>query len=100
MGVTALKTNEEEDEQILQGVNEEMRGERDGEKEEGKQERKAEIPSSGFSLKPLVVEEEMVVVVGALELASLRLVVGQLPRVEEQVQDQLIQLLLWKSEHT
>lgn len=35
MGVTALKTNEEEDEQILQGVNEEMRG-RDGEKEEGK----------------------------------------------------------------
>ncbi|CAB1424665.1 unnamed protein product [Pleuronectes platessa] len=37
--------NEEEDEQILQGVNEKMRRE-DGEKEE--------IPSSGFSLKPLI----------------------------------------------
>lgn len=37
--------NEEEDEQILQGVNKKMR------REEGE---KAEIPSSGFSLKPLV----------------------------------------------
>lgn len=37
--------NEEEGEQILQGVNEKMR------RKEGE---KAEIPSSGFSLKPLV----------------------------------------------
>lgn len=42
---TVRKMNEEEDEQILQGVNEKMRR-KEGEKEE--------IPSSGFSLKPLV----------------------------------------------
>lgn len=51
-GGAVWKTNEEEDRQILQGVNEKMR--RDGEKEEGKKGEKAEIPSSGFSLKPLV----------------------------------------------
>lgn len=45
MGAAVWKMNEEEDEQILQGVNEKMRRE-EGEKEE--------IPSSGFSLKPLV----------------------------------------------
>lgn len=52
-GGTVWKTNEEEDRQILQGVNEKMRR-RDGEKEEGKKGEKAEIPSSGFSLKPPV----------------------------------------------
>ena len=50
---TVRKMNEEEDEQILQGVSEEMRG-RDGDKEGGKEGEKAEIPSSGFSLKPPV----------------------------------------------
>ncbi len=49
-GGTVWKTNEEEDEQILQGVNEEMRRR----ERRGKRGEKAEIPSSGFSLKPPV----------------------------------------------
>lgn len=49
-GGSAWKTNEEEDEQILQGGNEEMRRRERG----GKKGEKAEIPSSGFSLKPPV----------------------------------------------
>lgn len=53
-GGTAWKTNEEEEDKlILQGVNEKMRR-RDGEKRGGKKDEKAEIPSSGFSLQPLV----------------------------------------------
>lgn len=53
-GGTVWKMNEEEDEQILQGVNKEMRRRERGGKEGGKEGEKAEIPSSGFSLKPLV----------------------------------------------
>lgn len=49
----AWKTNEEEDRQILQGGKEKMRRS-DAEIEEGKRGEKAEISSSGFSLKPLV----------------------------------------------
>lgn len=45
--------NEEEDRQILQGGNKEMRRS-DGEIEKGKRGENAEISSSGFSLKPLV----------------------------------------------
>lgn len=52
-GGAAWKTNEEEDRQILQRGNEKMRRS-DGEIEEGKRGEKAEISSSGFSLKPLV----------------------------------------------
>lgn len=47
------KTNEEEDRQILQGGNEKMRRS-NGEIEEGKRGEKAEISSSGFSLRPPV----------------------------------------------
>lgn len=52
-GAAAWKTNEEEDRQILQGGEAKMRRS-DGETEEGKGGEKAEISSSGFSLKPLV----------------------------------------------
>lgn len=43
----------EEDEQELRGVKKKMRRQK-GEKDEGKEGEKVEIPSSGFSLRPLV----------------------------------------------